>query len=57
MLANLTFIPTLFGNSYLCVVDHLDHNCTFNLLDENYLVPGPESILMGKPYWLDAYMC
>ena len=57
MLANLTFIPTLFRNSSLCVVEQYDHNRTFNLLDENYLVPDLGPILMGKPCWLDAYMC
>ena len=29
----------------------------FNILDENYMVPDPEPILMGRPCWLDAYMC
>ena len=29
----------------------------FNILDENYMVPDPEPILMGIPCWLDVYMC
>ena len=26
----------------------------FNILDENYMVPDPEPISMGKPCWFDA---
>lgn len=56
MLENLTFTPTLFGDPSLCAVEQLNQISYIQNLDENYLVPNHEPIMMGKSCWLDAYM-
>lgn len=55
MLKNLKFNPTSFEDPCLCAVEQLNQISHIQTLDENYLVPDPESIMMKKPCWFDAY--